>query len=457
MNVRPDGILGAIVGSEGMGLTDTMVNGAGGCRSRAQIMLNELDPVYRGEVAGCCSSKYFGRQSRLPCTYVNGDDIVFGTSPKVSDGVSSVSGVTGRRVLLVDTLGVSLVCSDNSLSGAEPLELEGDLSSMTFDEGYDLAAEAVLRSSGISDDPRPGVNILGYGLPDPGWTYGMGEIRSLLSMMGVRVNAFVGCVDSLEAISSSGGSDLCVMVHPERCHRVASFYKELGIPSLRPSCGSPVGYRATKSFLAEIANRLGIDPSPAIEAVDRDEQAVRMMLMKSDRAADGLRARTFSVQGCSSTVLPLTRWMTDVFAMVPGAVRVEDEEYAPEISSYLDGMGFGRAFGAEDEGEIDVYFTDGLKASKGRLERDVPAYVEIGMPRGRALDLMGRCLVGRPGCRYILDEMLNGVTRFRCGQPKYADLRRCIRYSMDSLFRVKRPEQGRATVTLPWEEFQGRV
>ena len=65
-------------------------------------------------------------------------------------------------------------------------------------------------------------------------------------------------------------------------------------------------------------------------------------------------------------------------------------------------------FGARDEGEIEVYFTDGLSAARGRLERNVPAYVEISMPRGRALDLMGRCLVGRPGCRYILDELLNG-------------------------------------------------
>ena len=38
MRLHPDGFLGAVVASESLGMTDTMINGAGGCRSRSQIV-----------------------------------------------------------------------------------------------------------------------------------------------------------------------------------------------------------------------------------------------------------------------------------------------------------------------------------------------------------------------------------------------------------------------------------
>ena len=105
MILRPDGTLGAVLASESLGLTDTLVNGAGGCRSRTQIMLRDLMSTYKEEDTRCCGSRFFSRQSRLPCTYINGDDIVFGTGCKVSEGISSVSSITGKPTSVVETLG----------------------------------------------------------------------------------------------------------------------------------------------------------------------------------------------------------------------------------------------------------------------------------------------------------------------------------------------------------------
>lgn len=423
MNVRPDGILGAIVGSESLGTAETLINGAGGCRSRAQIVLRGLIPEYGEGDTGCCDSLYFGKQSRLPCSYINGDDIVFGPGPKVADGVSSIRRITGRDVLLVDTLGASLVCDDRSGMDPAPITMEGDLSSMTFDEGYDLACEAIVRSVVGSGDKDPlSVNVLGYGICDLGWTYGMAELRELLAMMCVRVNAFIGCRPGADGIRASGSSALNIELNPARCRRTADLYGELfGMPSLRPSAGAPVGYRATRSLLREVGDALGVDPTPALDAVDRDECDVRRMLRNNERMPDGLKARRYSVTGESCNVLPLVEWMTEVFCMIPGSVRPTDGAYEEEIRSALDRRGFGCAMGAEDHPDTEVLFTDGLTALDGSMGRGIPAYVEVTMPRGREMNLTGRCLVGRPGCRYILDEMLNGITRFRCGQPAYID------------------------------------
>lgn len=428
MRLEPDGLLGAVIASESLGMTDTMINGAGGCRSRAQIMLHDLIPAYAPENTGCCRSKYFSRQSRLPCTYMNNEDVVFGASAKISEGVESVSEVTGRRVVLLDTLGASLICTDGARIGTRtgrPLTVEGDLSSMSMCEGYDRTVAAILSETDIEGGctDAPSVNLLGYGIQDPGWEQGSEDLRRLLSAMGVETVCVPGCMPERSRIGDIGKASLNVMARPEYCMRTAEMLEtRFGTPKLRLSKGAPVGYSAIRSFVREIASALGTDPSPALEMIDSEASAVHKVLMNYDRAPAGLRAKGFSIEGESSTALPLASWMAESFGMVPRSIRLTDSEYLPEITGLL------RSIDAEDalenaEDGADVVFCDGIRALEGRLSRTTVSYVETRLPRGRHLDLMGRCVVGLKGCRYILDEMLNGVVRFRCGQPTEVDMR----------------------------------
>lgn len=425
----PDGLLGAILASESLGLTETMINGAGGCRSRAQIMLHELIQSYDEEDPGFCGSKYYSRQSRLPCTYLNNDDMVFGTMGKVSDGISSVSGISGRRVLLLDTLGASLVCTDYAgfEGGEDPIILSEDLSGMTLPEGFDAAACAVLSGHRLDGGEEGAVNLLGYGIADPGWEAGAECLRRILGAMGVRVNTPF-CRPSHGDIASCGSAALNVMVRPEYCRRTAGMLRErYGTPFLRPSAGAPVGYAATRSLIVEIADALGLGPEPSLRMVDAEERAVRSVLMNFDMLPLGLHAKGLVIEGDSSTAYPLLKWMHGTFGMAPRSVRLNDSEYLPEISDYLGGAGYPEALGAGPEGDAEAVFTDGLTAMRGRMERTTTGFVEIGIPRGRHLDLMGRCVVGTAGCRYILDELFNTIRRFRCGQPTQVDYRPCCR------------------------------
>lgn len=423
--MEPDGLLGAMVGSESLGLTDTMVNGAGGCRSRAQIVLHDLLPDYEPEdprVVGC---GFMSRQSRLPCTYLNNEDIVFGAGGKVSRGLSEVSGLTGRRTLLLDTLGASLLCTDDGLlsDGDAPVRVCGDLSSMSFHEGYDAAVAAIMGTVELDSGEDGSVNLLGYGISDPGWEAGAEELASLLGAMGARVNAVLGCRPSPDRLRACGRASLNVMVRPEMCSRTASLLAErTGADALRPSLGAPVGYEATRSFLREVAEALELDPSPALRIVDEDEGRVRAVLMNYDRMPTGLHARGLAIECESSTAYPLLRWMHERFGMAPRLVRCPDRAYADDIRAYLGSAGFGDAVDGTD-GEVELVFTDGLSAMRGNLDGRTTGYVEVRMPRGRNMDLMGRCVVGTRGCRYILDEAFNSVRRFRCGQPTEVDMR----------------------------------
>ena len=390
-------------------------------------MMHDLIPSYEPENPGCSRSKFFSRQSRLPCTYLGNDDIVFGTSAKVSDGVESVSSITGRRAVLLDTLGASLLCTDyaglTGSSDTSPIVLEGDLSSMSVSEGFDAATDAILSSLDLESGEDGTVNLFGYGLMDLGWETGAAELRRILEPMGAKVGCVVGCMPSKESLMVCGKAALNVMVHPEYCRRtVRSMEDRFGIPCLRPAQGAPVGYPAMRSFVREVAAELGLDPSPSLALIDEDARAVHKVLMNSDRASSSLHCKGFAIDGDSSVVYPLTKWMCDTFGMRPRDVRPTDGEYSSEIDGYLESMGFSDALEGS-EGEVMLVFSDGLTAFRGRLARDDVGYVETRIPRGRLMDLMGRTLVGPRGCRYVLDEMMNGLTRFRCGQPTEVEYR----------------------------------
>ena len=427
MRNEPDGMLGAVIASESLGMTDTLINGAGGCRSRTQIMMHDLISAYEPENRGCSRSKFFSRQSRLPCTYLGNDDIVFGTSAKISEGVESVSSITGRRAVLLDTLGASLLCTDyTGLAGSSdhsPIVVEGDLSSMSLPEGFDAATDAILSSVDMEPGDGGAVNIFGYGLMDLGWQTGAEQIRRMLEPMGVEIGCIAGCRPSAESVSRIGSASLNVAIHPEYCSRTLdSLRRRFGTRALRPSAGAPVGYPAMRSFVKEVADAMGLDPAPSLQAIDREAEAVHAVLMNCDRSSMSLHSKGFTIEGDSSVVYPLTRWVCEAFGMRPRKVAPKDGEYSEEICGYLRGLGFSDALEGS-EGEVGPVFSDGLTALEGRLRRDDVGYVEIRIPRGRQMDLMGRTLIGSQGCRYILDEMMNGMMRFRCGQPTEVDYR----------------------------------
>ena len=421
VNCRADGLLGAIVASESLGVTDTLINGAGGCRSRAQIMMHDLIPQYYPENRGCCRSKYFSRQSRLPCTYLNNEDIIFGSREKVSDGIVSVSGITGRRVLLLDTLGASLICTDYEgmmdSEGRPPIIMDSDLSAMSFSEGYDMAMCSILSSLDLEEGDDGSVNIIGYGIMDPGWETGAHDLVHMLERMGLKVNCIPGCLPDENDVMSVGKASLNIMIHPEYCTGTARMlWERTGTPHLRPSMGAPVGYPAIRSFIREVADATGRDPTDALRHVDDDADSVHRVLMNYDRIPKSLRSKGFVVESDSSVAYPLMMWMMGTFGMSPRRISFPDEEYGEEISGYLSEKGFTDAL-TGIEGDVEAVFSDGMDALEGRLSDNNCAHIEVCMPRGRCLDLMGRTVVGPKGCRYILDELLNGITRFRCGQP----------------------------------------
>lgn len=288
---------------------------------------------------------------------------------------------------------------------------------MELAEGYDLTVRTILENMDLEGGRDGSVNILGYSIMDLGWESGADELCGLLESMGVKVNCVLGCLPDESSVKDIGKASLNILIHPEHCLGTARMLQErFGTPYLRPTKGVPVGYPAIRSFVKEVADALGLDPTPALDSIQRDADMVRGILLNYDRMARGMHSRGFTAEGDSSTVYPLTEWMIKTFGMVPRRISLYDEEYLPEIRELLSSYGLEGALEGTD-GMVEVMFCNGLDALESRMTHSPVGKIGICIPHGRSIDLMGRTLVGTRGCRYILDEMFNNMVRFRCGQP----------------------------------------
>lgn len=430
-----DGFLGAVLAAEGTGGFRALVNGPGGCRSRTQILVHDMFPEYGGDSPCCLQSEFMGRTTRVPCTFLNGDDMVFGSSGKISDGIRSVAEATGDRIVLVDTLGASLQVADREAAceasgfGDRVVLSSEDVSSMSFSQGFDDTMRRIVEhmspENGCSNGKR--VNILGYGAFDQDWMFGKESIRAMLGAMGVEVISFVGA-DDAETIARSGSADFNVMVHPECARSTAEWYSEhLGIPFVEPSMGAPVGFDSCRRFLGEVSDVTDLEDGAAVGILDCEERRIFRAVRNYDKYAHSLRGYGAAFEGMPSDVLPLMEWMYSLFSLVPESVRIlrtSDPVEREGIRRFLREIDAADALDAKiPESGVKAVFADHVTARRCKGEDHRRACVGIGMPFVGVCGIADRSLPWLNGCRYIVDSVLNGLGAFRCGQPTAADFK----------------------------------
>ena len=76
---RPDGFYGSMLASESLTDGMTILHGPGGCRGYAASLSSRYVPREFKTVEG----DFFFHRSRVPCTFVDRDDYIYGASKKV--------------------------------------------------------------------------------------------------------------------------------------------------------------------------------------------------------------------------------------------------------------------------------------------------------------------------------------------------------------------------------------
>ncbi|MCQ2085473.1 MAG: nitrogenase component 1 [archaeon] len=431
-----DGFMGAITASQSVKGLKAMINGPGGCRSRAMNFLRETLIEYRGDDSCCCKSKYMSRVSMLPCTHLNADDIILGSGSKITDGIKSVISSTQSDVVLIDTLGASVQVVDREQAVQESgfadkvILSHDDLSDFSFAEGFDNTMMRIVAH--YVKDKRSSeklkVNILGYTQVDRSWDYGKMEIARILDYLGLEIVTFVGCDCTVQELKESASASLNILIHPEYSIQTAKWYEqELGIPYLVPSEGTPIGFDSIRSFIREISEKLGIDNALAMEAVDYEERKVFMIIQNYDKFANGLRGSSAAFCGLESDVVPIMKLVYEYFNVAPRSVVLRGENGSLAFGkalTYLSEINFAESLGKPvSPRNLSLYFTDGLTAEGYRDSNPSVNCIGIMFPYPDTVPFADRCLIGFSGTRNLLDQIMNGMKRFTCGQPTPADFR----------------------------------
>ncbi len=433
MITEPDGFLGAVLAAEGCG-ADALINGPGGCRSRAINIWRELSAEYAGDNPCCCESKYYSRQSHLPCTYLNSEDMILGSGNKIADSLRSVASVSDRPVVLIDTLGASLQATDrekavrDSDTEKKTILSDEDLAHLSLSEAFDGTMSALVENAGLQSGlKKNAVSILGYSYADSSWNFGKENITHLLNLMGLEVLCYPGCGSTKTQVSESGLSEAVIQIHPEMSGSTSELYRSNGCKVICPEMGSPIGFASIRSFITEVADATGASPDKALKAVDDEEQRIVRILRNCDKESRSFRGYCSAYNGMPSDIYPLMRWMYDYFGLLPSSVETvfcRDSPYSGKIRDFLGKIGCSEAYGSRIRGTgLKALFTDGYAAREYKDIYPTVPCIEITMPFVRKGEFTDRSLVGIGGCRYILDSLINGLGEFKCGQPTMADFR----------------------------------
>ena len=419
--LTPDGFTGAVMAAEGIRDAAVLLNGPTGCKfyhgamSDGQLLREgSMDPLQFAE------EFYFG-QPRVPATYLDNQDYVFGATEKLEKILPAVTAKGHRLIVVVNSPGAALIGDDLERFIAKAglpvtcLAMEQTGFSDRFSQGFQQAVIRVLQRLEPSRLPRKAkqVNLVGLSLFHRHWEGDVVELTRLLSLCGITVNTILcaGCtVEELEGISSA---EVNLVVHDEFADDLVPFLNaHLGLTSLEPIKGAPLGFQQTQAWIKGACNTLGVDPTPALDDIDRARQRAYAILSRFNALTGLPRGATFALVADGSIALSLTRWLYEYLGLVPVAMAVREATpaCAEALKRFLTDIGCAEAL-EEELASVDPDLVFGSEGAIGQfVARGVPVGgIDIALPGSAHIDVIQRCHLGANGALWLLERMVNSL------------------------------------------------
>ncbi len=421
-NITPDSLTGAILAVEGIRDACVVLNGPTGCKfyhsaiSDSQYIRSlSFDPL------GYSEGFYFG-QSRVPCTYLDGDDYVYGSGDKLSKILQSVMKKDFRLIAIINSPGAALIGDDlerfleQEVQGVPCFSLENTGYSGSFGTGYQNAMIKALET--IEMRPRKvrkrTVNLIGLCIYQKYADNDYRALSRLLATCGIEVVSAPGATDSVERISHLTEAELNVVIYPEYGAEIAKMLEtHHGIPYITLEEGPPIGFDATLAFVRRICEALDADPTPAIETIERARARAYLYLARFSSLLGLPKGALFSVKAEASTAYTLTRWLTGYLGMVPAAVSILPEaevSFVPKIEAFLDRIDHCEALQNPIlETPAHLVLADGNTIAGAKLAGQKCCGIEISLPTLGYLDITEKHLLGEQGALFLLEQIINGL------------------------------------------------
>ena len=417
---EPDGLMGAILAIEGIEDAVVLLNGPTGCKTFYGWISNLQYPRSDHLDSGRFLQEFYFGQARIPTTYLDEQDYVFGGSEKLARIFNAIAAENYALIGIVNSPGAALIGDDlqRFLRNAQPrvpaiaIETPGFSTSMASAHQQALrAAVAAIDPPSCPPDPLC-VNLLGISIYQKHWQGSLGGLRRMLEAMGLRVGAMLGAGCSVADIQALRTARYNVILHEEYADAIGPWLEaQYGVPSIVPSAGAPIGFDATVQWLREVATAVGCDPSPALRHIEDARRIAFRHLNRFHRRTGLPKGATFALRAEASTAAPLLRWLHGYLGMVPLAVRVSggtDSALARETHSYLQMIGCEDAWDTDLDSEpCDLIFASGPIAANAVADGLAAAGVELSLPGTERIDVVPKALLGSDGTLFLLEQILN--------------------------------------------------
>ena len=420
-DLAPDGFTGAIMTVEGIRDAAVLLNGPTGCKFYHAAMSDgqlpreaSMDPLQFAD------EFYFG-QPRVPATYLDNQDYVFGATEKLEKILPAVAGKGHRLIAVVNSPGAALIGDDLErfiTAAGLPvpcLALESAGFSDRFAQGVQEAVVRVIQRLAVPRMPvQPRrVNLIGLSLYHRHWAGDAVELTRLLALCGIAVNTVLCAGCTVDELMRIGTAEANLVVHDEFSDRLLPFLESRfdGF-SLMPTTGAPMGFDRTQKWIETVCKALGVDASPALTDIDRARQRAYSVLSRFNALTGLPRGATFALVADGSIALPLVRWLYDYLGMVPLAVVPQETTPAclAALSEYLSSIGCADALNADlSLVQPDLVFGgEGVIGHFRAREAGVGA-IDIALPGSGGIEVLDRCQLGATGSLWLLERILNSL------------------------------------------------
>ena len=427
--ITPDSFSGIIFGLEGISDSLVILNGPTGCKyyhsatsDNQMIRQLALDPLnYQ-------NNWYFG-QPRVPCTYLDNGDYVYGSEDKLRELLENVRDTLPfELVSIVNSPGASLIGDDiegiaRSVFGDSKkfVTIETPGFSSDVPHGHETAMTELLEQvppeHGLPVVPGR-VNLLGLSLHQRNI---MGDVRELCRMVEL-CGGEVGCVlcagCSVSDIEAIGSAELNVVVYPEYALETARFLeREYGTPYV-VAC-PPIGFGASERFIRDVCSMLTapeggkIDPKPALDDVKRARARAYAFISRVNSTSGLPKGVPYAVEGVCSELRSYVEFLTGYMGMLPASVQVLDVQsnvWIDELRALLERYGVSDAMDVPiDESEADIVLGTGNTIAALRLQDEEFCGIETALPSIGYYDVVPKTFMGPNGTLHLVEMVLNAL------------------------------------------------
>lgn len=421
-NIMPDSLTGTLFAVEGIKDAAVILNGPTGCKFYHSAVSDDqfqrqlaFDPLNYPE------EFYFG-QPRIPCTYLDGYDYVYGSNDKLTKVLKKVEKKNYSLLAVVNSPGAALIGDDlnrlikDEIKDTLCFTVESTGFSGSFQEGFQRAVIQILSLVlGKREEPIPkSVNLIGISIYDKYYEGNIKEVKRLLNLCGIDVLSTICAGDDIKHIKNSLKAEYNIVLYPEYGLEIAKWmYEKYSIPYIVPGDGVPIGFDGTEKWIENICRNLGTKNDLFIKELE-EARARSYLYLSRFHSITGLpKGATFSIKGKSSMVYALSKWLYTYLGMIPVSIEIIEgmgNSYYQSLFEFLENIGYECAIETSiHETPGHIVFADGNTILQLRMDKKNFTGIEISLPSIGYIHVIPKSIFGITGGLMILEEILNGL------------------------------------------------